>query len=158
MSSFFEKMGVSIEKGQAQSLELIDKLIATARPSAVFSQPVTAGDYTMITAAEVSIGVGFGSGGGGGGAEPVPAEQPATDNVEAKDQLPNANGYGIGMGGGGVSTARPVAAITIGPSGVKVEPIVDATKIAIAMFTTVGAMAFMRSRMQQMSRTGKMRK
>ena len=148
MSSFFEKMGITIEKGQAQSLELIDKLIATARPSAVFSQPVTAGDYTVITAAEVSIGVGFGSGGGGGG--PQPAEKAATDG-EAQAQSEN-NGYGIGAGGGGASTARPVAVITIGPSGVEVEPIVDPTKIAIALFTTVGAMALMGSRMSKMGR------
>ena len=147
MSSFLEKMGVTIEKGQAQSLELIDKLIATARPSAVFSQPVTAGDYTVITAAEVSIGVGFGSGGGGG---PQPAEK-ATAEGEAQDQ-PENNGYGNGTGGGGASAARPVAVITIGPSGVEVEPIVDATKIAIALFTTVGAMALMGSRMSKMGR------
>ena len=148
MSSFLEKMGVTIEKGQAQSLELIDKLIATARPSAVFSQPVTAGDYTVITAAEVSIGVGFGSGGGGGGSEP--AEKAAVEGV-AQDQ-PENNGYGNGTGGGGASAARPVAVITIGPSGVEVEPIVDATKIAIALFTTVGAMALMGSRMSKMGR------
>ena len=147
MSSFLEKMGVTIEKGQAQSLELIDKLIATARPAAVFSQPVTAGDYTVITAAEVSIGVGFGSGGGGGS---QPAEKQAAEG-EAQEQ-PENNGYGIGAGGGGASTARPVAVITIGPSGVEVEPIVDPTKIAIALFTTVGAMALMGSRMSKMGR------
>jgi len=33
-----------------------------------------------------------------------------------------------------------VAAILIGPDGVRVEPIVDPTKIAIAFFTTIGAM------------------
>ena len=37
-------------------------------------------------------------------------------------------GYGVGGGGGGYTFARPVAAITIGPDGVTVEPIVDATK------------------------------
>ena len=147
MSSFFEKMGITIEKGQAQSLELIDKLIATAQPAGVFSQPVTAGDYTVITAAEVSIGVGFGSGGGGG---PQPAEKAAAEG-EAQEQTEN-NGYGIGTGGGGVSTARPVAVITIGPSGVEVEPIMDATKIAIAFFTTVGAMALMWSKMRRIAR------
>jgi hypothetical protein len=46
---------------------------------------------------------------------------------------------------------RPVAAITIGPDGVRVEPIVDATKIAIALFTTIGAMALMFSRMMKLS-------
>ena len=46
-----------------------------------------------------------------------------------------------------MTLGRPVAAITIGPDGVSVEPIVDATKIAIALFTTIGAMALMFSRM-----------
>jgi uncharacterized spore protein YtfJ len=147
MSSFLEKMGITIEKGQAQSLELIDKLIATARPAAVFSPPVSAGDYTVITAAEVSIGVGFGSGGGGG---PQPAEKQTADG-EAQGQ-PQDSGYSIGTGGGGGSAARPVAVITIGPSGVEVEPIVDATKIAIAVFTTVGAMALMWSKMRRIAR------
>jgi hypothetical protein len=58
---------------------------------------------------------------------------------------------GYGGGGGGVTLGRPVAAITIGPEGVYVEPIVDVTKIAIALFTTVGAMALMFSRMSKLS-------
>ena len=33
--------------------------------------------------------------------------------------------------------ARPVAAIIIEPDGVRVEPIMDPTKIAVAFFTTL---------------------
>ena len=36
--------------------------------------------------------------------------------------------------------SRPVAVITVGPEGTKVEPVVDPTKIAIAFFTTFAAM------------------
>jgi uncharacterized spore protein YtfJ len=61
------------------------------------------------------------------------------------------SGVGYGGGGGGVTMGRPVAAIIIGPDGVTVEPIVDATKIAIALFTTIGAMALMFSRMMKLS-------
>ena len=75
-----------------------------------------------------------------------PAEQPA-----AEEDLPPGSGVGYGGGGGGVTLGRPVAAITIGPDGVSVEPIVDATKIAIALFTTIGAMALMFARMSKLS-------
>jgi hypothetical protein len=35
---------------------------------------------------------------------------------------------------------RPVAVISVGPSGVRVEPVVDPTKIALAFFTMLGAL------------------
>ena len=68
MSDFLDKIGLSVIKTQEQGLDLLEKLIATARPNAVFGQPVTGGDYTVISAAEVSCGLGVGFGGGGGGA------------------------------------------------------------------------------------------
>ena len=55
MSDFLDKLGLSIVKTQEQSLDLLDKLIATARPTAVFGQPVTGGDYTVISVAEVIL-------------------------------------------------------------------------------------------------------
>jgi uncharacterized spore protein YtfJ len=124
-------LGKAVESAaqtQERAAELLDKLIAVAQPGSVFSQPVTAGEYTLINASEVSAaaGVGFGLGAGGG---------PAGEQT--------APGAGGGGGGGGGSMARPVAAITIGPDGVTVEPIVDVTKIAIAFFTTIGTMALM---------------
>jgi uncharacterized spore protein YtfJ len=157
MSDWLEKMGVSILKNQESSAAILEKFVETARPASVFAPPLSAGDYTIITASEVyaGMGVGFGGGGGSGPAaseEPIsdqpPAEQPAGDDAE--DFAPGS-GVGYGGGGGGVTLGRPVAAITIGPDGVRVEPIVDATKIAIALFTTIGAMALMFSRMMKMS-------
>ncbi len=154
MSDWLEKMGVSILKNQENSQQILEKFVETARPSSVFAPPLTAGDYTVITASEVYAGMGVGFGGGGGSAptaseEPIgdqsPAEQPA-----GEEELP-PGGVGYGGGGGGVTMGRPVAAITIGPEGVSVEPIVDATKIAIALFTTIGAMALMFSRMSKLS-------
>ena len=60
-------------------------------------------------------------------------------------------GFGRGGGGGGGTTARPVAAIIMGPDGVRVEPIVDPTKIAIAFFTAFGAMMIALRKMRQAS-------
>jgi hypothetical protein len=42
---------------------------------------------------------------------------------------------------GGGSMGRPVAVITIGPEGVTVKPVVDATKIALAAVTAWAAVA-----------------
>ena len=157
MSDWLEKMGVSILKNQESSAAILEKFVETARPTSVFAPPLSAGDYTIITASEVyaGMGVGFGGGGGSGPAasetpidDQPPAEQPADENAEGFDP---GSGVGYGGGGGGVTMGRPVAAIIIGPDGVTVEPIVDATKIAIALFTTIGAMALMFSRMSKMS-------
>ncbi len=157
MNEFLNKLGVTITTSHEQNLNLIQKLFETARPTAVFSEPLHAGDYTVITAAEVmaSGGVGYGGGGGSGPATTEVEEIDITDElpveaIAADDEEPG-EGYGVGGGGGGYSFARPVAAITIGPEGVTVEPIVDATKIAIAMFTTLGAMALMFARMSKLS-------
>lgn len=103
------------------ALATISKLFDVYQPGVVFSEPTTSGDHTVITASEVYAGVGLGFGRGSGGA-------------------PDTNGEGSGGGGGGGSAGRPVAAIIIGPKGVTVEPIVDVTKIALAFFTTLGAM------------------
>lgn len=103
------------------AIATIAKLFDVYQPGAVFSEPTTVGDNTVITASEVSIGMGVGFGRGAGGPE-------------------EANGEGSGVGGGGGAMGRPVAAIIVSPTGVRVEPIVDVTKIALAFFTTIGAM------------------
>jgi uncharacterized spore protein YtfJ len=155
MSDWLDKMGISILKNQENSQQLLEKFVETARPSSVFAPPLTAGEYTVITASEVYAGMGIGFGGGGGSGpadagEPA-GDQPPAEQSAASEGLPPGSGVGYGGGGGGVTLGRPVAAITIGPDGVSVEPIVDATKIAIAFFTTVGAMALMFSRMAKLS-------
>lgn len=121
---------------QEQVIEMVGRLHDAAKPEAAFSKPVTQGEYTVITAAETSVSLGAGFGGGGGSSQ--------EEESKEADQ-----GFGGGGGGGGVATARPVAAITIGPNGVTVEPIVDATKIALAMFTAFGTMAVMFSKMRR---------
>ncbi len=158
MSNWLDTMGVSILKNQENAQEILQKFVETARPSSVFAAPLTAGDYTIITASEVyaGMGVGFGGGGGNGPAasEQPTGDQPATEqpvDAEATEEFSPGSGVGYGGGGGGVTLGRPVAAITIGPDGVTVEPIVDVTKIALALFTTIGAMALMFSRMMKMS-------
>lgn len=153
MSDFLDKIGLAILKTPEQGLDLLEKLIATARPNAVFGQPVIGGDYTVISVAEVScgMGVGFGSSADSDLAKPV-AEEITIEGETKAESAPIINDYNVGGGGGGFSTARPVAAISIGPDGVHVEPVVDVTKMGLAFFTTLGAMALMFSKMQQASK------
>jgi uncharacterized spore protein YtfJ len=107
--------------------EIMEGLTDVASPRRVFGDPVTVGDYTVITASEVGAGTGFGFGGGG-----------AADTKSQAEGKPST-GFGTGGGGGGGSMARPVAVIAVGPNGVRVEPIVDVSKVALTLFTTLAA-------------------
>jgi uncharacterized spore protein YtfJ len=149
MSETFDDIAVTAVKTQEQSKEVVEKLFDVAQPEAVFSEPVTAGDYTVITASEVSVGMGFGYGIGGGTASEE-GETPSTDELEAEGG--EASGFGGGGGGGGFSMGRPVAVISVGPGGVHVEPVRDVTKIGLALLTTAGAMLIMLGRMRKASR------
>ena len=150
MSEEFSNIAMTSVKEQKQALELVEKLFAVAQPGAVFGEPVTAGEYTVITASEVKVGMGFGYG-SGAGTGPGPAES-ETESAEEAEGDGAGTGYGGGGGGGGVSGGRPVAVINIGPHGVRVEPVVDPTKIALAALMTFGSMFMMLGKMRRASK------
>jgi len=112
----------------------LDKFLNAASVEAVYGPSVSQGENMVIPAAEVLSIVGFGLGSGGG------SQGDAEDENE---------GSGSGGGGGGRVLARPVAAIVLSPAGVRVEPIVDVTKIVLAVFTTLGFMVAMFTRMSR---------
>lgn len=114
-----EPLDFSQIPSETTAIDAITKLFDVYQPGVVFSEPHTVGDTTVITASEVYVGMGLGFGGGSGD---------------------DGGASGGGGGGGGGSAGRPVAAIIVTPKGVQVEPIVDVTKIALAFFTTLGAM------------------
>jgi uncharacterized spore protein YtfJ len=151
MSDEFDKVVATAERSQKRTAEVVEKLFDVAQPGSVYSEPVTVGDHTVITASEVSVGMGFGLGMGGGEGRSSPRQAMSED--EPLDDEPAVEGEGTGLGGGGggggASMARPVAVISVGPGGVQVEPVVDPTKIAIALFTTLGSMFFMLNRMRR---------
>jgi uncharacterized spore protein YtfJ len=121
---------------QEQANSLMDKLFQAARPESLYSPPIVQGDHAVIIASEVMGGLGYGFGGGGG--------------IGAPEEGQSAEGgAGGGGGGGGSIMGRPVAAISIGPDGLRVEPIVDPTKIAIAFFTTLAAIFIAISRVRK---------
>jgi len=135
MGQVFDRAGES----QAQSLEALGRLFDVASAETVFGEPVQQGDYTLITASEFTVGLGFGFGVGGG------------EGMD-EDEETGGEGFGGGGGGGGGSMGRPVAVIAVGPHGVTVEPVIDATKIALAFATALGSMFLMFSKMRKASR------
>lgn len=110
----------------------IDTFLDAATVDAVYGEPIQNGDTLIIPAAEVlsvlGFGVGIGSGYGSGGQD------------ESEGQ---GGGSGGGGGGGGRVLARPVAVVIASPEGVRVEPVLDVTKVALAALTAFGFMVAM---------------
>ena len=144
MSEKYNEVAVSSVKTHEEAMEMVGRLFDAAQPTAVFSEPVTVGEHTVITASEVKVGLGYGFGAGGSDAPEEAGESKAEADA-------GGSGYGSGGGGGGASGGRPVAAIVIGPKGVRVEPIVDVTKLGLAFLTALGALLMMGNRMRQLS-------
>jgi uncharacterized spore protein YtfJ len=115
--------------------QTLGRLLETVGAGSVFAAPVVREDVTVIPCAEVMVGLGMGQGSGTG---------------MASDSTGQSEGSGAGGGGGG--TSRPVAAIVITQGQVRVEPIVDATKVALAGITTL---AFMGATLLRISRMGR---
>ncbi|MFO7537635.1 MAG: hypothetical protein R6X32_06195 [Chloroflexota bacterium] len=138
MSNDVNKIFIEKIPDQEKANELMAKLFTVTQPEAVFSPPVTAHEQTVITASEVTAGFGFGFGSGGG----------IAPNQNEGDDAATGFGGGGGGGGGGTAQARPVAAVIITAHGVRVEPIVDVTKISIAFFTAFGAIISMLYKMR----------
>lgn len=136
---------------QKQATRLFERLMGVAQPQSVYSEAVTSGEYTVITASEVTTGLGFGFGvGGGTGNFPVSQEAEQENESEAPKEG-QGSGSGGGGGGGGGSMARPVAVIAVSPQGVEIQPVVDVTKLGLALLVTAGSMLMMLSRMRRLS-------
>jgi uncharacterized spore protein YtfJ len=114
--------------------DTMDKFMDSASVYAVYSEPIRNGDTLVIPAAEVLSVMGFGMGSGSG---------PSPEGEE------RGQGEGSGGGGGGRVLSRPVAVIIASPEGVRVEPVVDVTKVALAALTAAGFMVGMLLRMNR---------
>ncbi len=114
-------VGSAGNRSLAHVEQTLDRFLAVPDVGKAFGEPIRQGDVTIVPAAEVMTAMGFGIGFGGG--------------TEA-----GREGGGGGGGGGGSALARPVAAVVASPEGVRVEPIVDVTKIALAAITAGGFM------------------
>jgi uncharacterized spore protein YtfJ len=112
------------DPGQAIDMvqETLETLLESADVNKVYAQPVHHEDTVIIPAAEITAGAGFGAGYGAG---------PLNEDV-------GGSGGGGGGGGGGKTFARPVAVIIADKNGVRVEPVMDPTKIALTALTAFG--------------------
>jgi uncharacterized spore protein YtfJ len=114
----------------------LDTFLAAASVDSVYGEPVQYGETLVIPAAEVVSFLGFGVGAGSGGG-------PSDDEGGG-----GSGGGGSGGGGGGRIFSRPVAVVIATPTGVRVEPVVDVTKIALAVWTALAFMFGMMLRMR----------
>jgi uncharacterized spore protein YtfJ len=140
-----------IDKARQQAATMLEKIFAAAQPRAVYGQPVGAERYTVTTAAEVTSGGGFGMGLGlGPPSRPGSTAAPTADAAQPETRQTGGAG---GLGGGGGAMGRPVAIIAIGPDGVRVKPVVDVTKVALAGLTAWATMlGLLRARRRARSR------
>jgi uncharacterized spore protein YtfJ len=119
----------------------LNKFMDTGGVGAVYGEPIENGQTTIIPCAEVFTVLGVGAGYGSGYDK---------DSDESEDN--GSGGGGGGGGGGGRTFSRPVAVVVASPEGVRVEPVVDATKIALAALTASGFMIGMFVRMMSPKR------
>jgi uncharacterized spore protein YtfJ len=108
----------------------IEELLNNSGVEKVYGEPIKHGEVVVIPAAEVLVGAGFGAGSG---------EGPQGDE--------NTTGSGTASGGGGRALSRPVAVIVATPEGVRVEPVIDPTKILLGALTASGFILAMMGRM-----------
>jgi uncharacterized spore protein YtfJ len=124
---------LELEEPTAVIQDTMDTFLGAAHVDAVYGRAITAGASKIIPTAEIVSIAAFGYGSGYGISQ---------EHEEEKNE-----GGGSGGGGGGRVLSRPVAVIVASPDGVRVEPVMDPTKIALAFFTTMGFMIGMIARM-----------
>lgn len=117
-------------EAQERATKVLADLVSVANADRVYSEPVVAGDMTVITAAEIQTGMGFGYGLNGGGR--------SGKRTNKGKGAPRSGG-----GGGGHAVGRPVAVITVGSDAVSVQPVLDRTKIVATALTAAGAIGMM---------------
>lgn len=115
--------------------QVLGQLANAARVDTVFGQPVEREGATIIPCAEVAVGLGMGTGSG-------PMDE-------------QGRPMGGGGGGGGGGRGRPVAVVVMTREGVRVEPVLDLTKIALASFSTGAFILFWIARLTRLGRSGK---
>mgnify|MGYP005857697635 FL=1 len=94
--------------------KMMDGLMQASNVNAAFGEPRQVGDRTIIPVARVGAGGGFGLGAGQG------------------EVVGGRAAGGTGAGGGGGSMANPVAVVVVTTEDERVQPVVDATQIALA--------------------------
>lgn len=147
----------TMDNAHESAAEVLAELVAVASAAKVFSEPVVAGDRTIITAAEIHTGMGFGyglaAGTGGRGGQATQSKAKARTASWGRGRRDRGDeGPRGGGGGGGQATGRPVAVVTIDPDGVHVQPVLDRTKIVLTALTALGAIGLTLIRLRRAGR------
>jgi uncharacterized spore protein YtfJ len=108
--------------------DTFDGLKKNAQVNAVFGQPETVGERTIIPIAQISYGFGLGFGEG-----ISPGEEGEEDT-------------GTGAGGGGGVMARPIGVLVVTADETRVESVVDEGRIAIAGMALIAWAVFLITR------------
>ena len=145
------------DKAHERAAAVLTELVSVASADKVYSEPVVAGDRTIITAAEIHTGMGFGYGlaTGSGGREGQATESDVKARVASWGRGRRDRGEAGprgGGGGGGQAAGRPVAVVTIDPDGVHVQPVLDRTKIVLTALTAFGAIGLTLIRLRRAGR------
>ncbi|MCX5971397.1 MAG: spore germination protein GerW family protein [Coprothermobacterota bacterium] len=122
------------------TLQPIERMLEKMSVDTVFGPPVKEGDLTLIPVAEYAVGFAFGNCSCPSGekcCQPVDQDGEASElPVECKEC--NSGGGG----GGGMGRVVPRGFIKISAEGASYEPIINPTRIAIALFAMIGWSAF----------------
>lgn len=118
-----ENAGEAVDAVAARTTEAVGTVLAPIGVGDVFSDPVERDGSVIFTAAAVERAGGFGFGAGEG-------DDPDSGQV----------GGGGGGGGGGAVHGRPVAVISVDEDGVTVTPVIDFTRIGIAVLAVLVAL------------------
>jgi uncharacterized spore protein YtfJ len=149
----------TMDDTRALTIQPLEQMLDRLNASAVLGQPEDRGDVTVIPVAEIIFGLGFGMGTGAetspdaeAEAEGESAGPTATPGGRASRSRPKVkltvDGQDVPVastlsgGGGGGGRARPIGYIKIGPDGAKYEPIVDASRLALAGIVLAAWIAF----------------
>jgi uncharacterized spore protein YtfJ len=121
-----------MEKEIQQLLDIIADLRNKANANACFGEPVVVEDSVVIPVA--SVGYGFGAGVGQGPNVGEMDEEMKKAELDGDFEHETSGGGG----GGGGASASPIAAIEVTSKGVRVEPIVNEQRLALAGALLIG--------------------
>lgn len=119
MSNTLNEQLNPMDKARQTILDLYNRFLAVSKANTCFGEPIKVDDKTFIPVADVVCTTGFGVG------YRESDEPGGQDGSDEHDQ-------GGGGGAGGFIRSRSVAVVVVSRDGVTVEPVVDATQIALA--------------------------
>jgi uncharacterized spore protein YtfJ len=123
------------------TLQPIERMLEKMSVDTVFGPLVKEGDVTLIPVAEYVAGFAFGN-------CSCPSGEKCCQSSEQTGEASEPPGEGKemcsggGSGGGGMGRVVPRGFIKINTEGASYEPIINPTRIAIALFAMIGWSAF----------------